>query len=260
MIVEWSSGIPDAHMAEDLLTEVGQIVRRHPWWRSRARLAIKLLRALGVSSTSSVLDAGCGWGVTLTALEAAGYRTTGLDISRGVLDLLDTPQRSLVEADLSRPVATEFRGTFDAVLALDVIEHVDDDREVVTNLGTLVKPGGWVIVSVPALPSLFSEFDRVQGHRRRHTVESLRSAFAGSGLDVVQTFWWGAWMVPLLRLQRLSLWKDRQLSPLETYRRFLRIPPWPGVLAMNMAFQVDERLALRGLNPTGTSLFAVARR
>jgi 2-polyprenyl-3-methyl-5-hydroxy-6-metoxy-1,4-benzoquinol methylase len=260
MIVEWSSGAPSEHMAEELLTEVGQLVRLHPWWQARARLAIRLLTAHNIEPPARVLDAGCGWGVTLSALEEGGYRTTGLDVSRGVLNSLDGANRELIEADLSRPFPPNACATFDAVLALDVIEHVDDDRGVVTGLGKLVKPGGSVIVSVPALPSLFSEFDRVQGHRRRYTVQSLTSAFSGTGLTISKTFWWGAWMVPVLRLQRLNLWKDRELSPLETYRQFLRVPPAPGTWAMKMAFRLDERLALLGINRTGTSLFAVARR
>ena len=66
------------------------------------------------------------------------------------------------------------------MLALDVIEHIDDDRAAVARLGSLARPGGIVIVSVPALPELFTEFDRIQGHRRRYLPETLRAAFAAA--------------------------------------------------------------------------------
>src|SRR5262245_14880069 len=57
-------------------------------------------RALeAVRSPARVLDTGCGWGVTLDALEAAGYRTSGLDVSRRALERLDRPNRRLIEAD-----------------------------------------------------------------------------------------------------------------------------------------------------------------
>jgi 2-polyprenyl-3-methyl-5-hydroxy-6-metoxy-1,4-benzoquinol methylase len=260
MITQWSHGAADANMAEELLTEVGHLVRRHPWWQARARRAARLLRTYDCQPPARVLDAGCGWGVTLTALEQSGYLATGLDISRRALMSLETPSRRLVEADLSTAPPESEWGSFDAVLALDVIEHVDDDRGVVANLAKLVPSGGHIIISVPALPDLYSEFDSVQGHRRRYTTATLRRAFEGTGLTLLTTFWWGAWMVPVLRLQRRRPVRLRGLSTLETYREYLRLPRWPATMALALAFRVDERLALNHLNPIGTSLFAVARR
>ena len=127
MIERWSEGAADDNMAEDILVELGEVVRRHPWWRARTRLTLRLLRDLDVAPPARVLDAGCGWGTTLEALEARGYQAVGMDISRRILERLDRPGRALVEADLSGPLkaAEPYR----AVLALDVIEHLDDDRE-----------------------------------------------------------------------------------------------------------------------------------
>lgn len=78
---------------------------------------------------------------------------------------------------------------FDALLALDVIEHLDDDRGAVMRMASLLKPGGLAIISVPALPELFSDFDEVQGHRRRYVPETLRAAFQDTGLTVREIFW-----------------------------------------------------------------------
>ena len=66
------------------------------------------------------------------------------------------------------------------MLALDVIEHIDDDRDAVSKLGQLARPGGVVIVSVPALPEFFTEFDEIQGHRRRYLPETLQATFPDS--------------------------------------------------------------------------------
>ena len=67
--------------------------------------------------------------MTLEALEERGYRASGLDVSRQALERLDRPDRPLIEADLTRPFdpAAVAHAAFDAVLALDVIEHLDDD-------------------------------------------------------------------------------------------------------------------------------------
>ena len=179
MITTWSEGVAGANMDEAILVELAHMVRAHPWWRARARLTLALLHQLGVRSPARVLDAGCGWGTTLEALEHRGYRAAGMDISRRSLERLDRPGRELYVADLTRDLTGNANG-FEAVLALDVIEHIDDDRAAVTRLGRLVRPGGVVILSVPALPQFFSEFDEVQGHRRRYLPETLRAAFSGT--------------------------------------------------------------------------------
>jgi len=146
------------------------------------------------------------------------------------------------------------------VLALDVIEHLDDDRAALARLAAMARPGGVVVVSVPALPGLFTEFDAVQGHRRRYLPGTLRSAFEGSGLAVERIFWWGAWLVPMLRRQRARPRAVAGESPAEVYRRYLKLPPWPGPLILDLAFALERRRALDGRLKLGTSLFAVARK
>jgi SAM-dependent methyltransferase len=166
----------------------------------------------------------------------------------------------LIEADLTRPFGpvNVAHSAFDAVLALDVIEHVDDDQAVVTNLGRLVRPGGIFIATVPALPELYSEFDDVQGHRRRYQPERLRAAFDGSELKIEQLFWWGSWLVPLFRAR--SKRSNTKETPDEVYRRYLKLPPWPLPWVMRAAFAWEESRALSGKTTRGTSLVAVARR
>jgi 2-polyprenyl-3-methyl-5-hydroxy-6-metoxy-1,4-benzoquinol methylase len=226
VIERWSEGIADENMAEDILVDLAGIVRRHPWWRARAALTLDLLDQLGVKPPARILDVGCGWGVTLDALEKRGYRAIGMDVSRRALEQIDLQGRTLVEADLTKPI--EPRDPFhDAVLALDVIEHLDDDRAAIRRLGALVRPAGVVIVSVPALPEIFSEFDAIQGHRRRYLPDALCAAFADSGLELEQVFWWGRWLVPILRRLRSRSRAQPGESASEVYRHYLKLPPWP---------------------------------
>lgn len=264
MIARWSGAGADANanMAEAILVHLADAVDRHPWWQARTRLTLKLLDQLGLLAPARVIDVGCGWGTTLVALEEHGYATTGADISRQALDRLDRADRSLVELDLAGPWSPPHGWQpFDVVLALDVIEHIDDDAAAVARLAQLVRPGGTVIVSVPALPDLFTEFDAIQGHRRRYLPATLRAAFGQSGLILDRTFWWGGWMVPLLRRSRGG--RSRSLpgdTPAQTYARYLELPPWPGSWVFRAAFALDQRRALAGTLTAGTSLFAVARK
>jgi cyclopropane fatty-acyl-phospholipid synthase-like methyltransferase len=246
-------------MSEDILTELSEVIRSHPWWKARAKLVLAVLRRFGVNPPAVILDAGCGWGVNLNVLEQCGYKVAGLDISRQSLQRLDRPDRELIEADLTQPIP-ESAKPYDAVIALDVIEHLDNDRVAVARMAELTKPGGLVIISVPALPELYSEFDAVQGHRRRYLPETLREAFSESKLAVEHLLWWGSWMVPILKWQRNHRKRLAQGSPAQVYRQYLNLPPWPISVAFRIAFSVDKFRTLYGKPRRGTSLFAIARR
>ena len=259
MIARWSAGLADDNMAEEILVDLVALIRRHPWWRARTALTLELLGRLGVDPPARVLDAGCGWGTTLEGLERRGYRAVGADISRRAIQELDRPGRDLVEVDLTRPLPGGIE-PFEAVLALDVIEHLNDDQAALARLGELAGPGGWVVVSVPALPDLFTEFDAIQGHRRRYLPDRLRAAFEGTGLEVERVFWWGSWMVPILRRSRGEPRSRPGESAAEVYRRYLNLPPWPAPLLFRAAFALEQRRAIGGKLSVGTSLFAVARR
>lgn len=247
-------------MAEAILLDLAGLIERHPWWRARSALTLSLLRHLRIGPPARVLDAGCGWGTTFLALERAGYRVTGMDVSRRALERLARPGRDLVVADLTRPIPNGL-DVHDAVLALDVIEHIDDDREAVQGLARLVRPGGVVVVSVPARPDLFTEFDAIQGHRRRYLPGMLRAAFDGTALEVERVFWWGQWLLPMIRRQRAGAKRAHPNdSPAEIYRRYLRLPPWPASRLLDIGFRLERERAIAGKLATGTSLFAVARR
>jgi len=255
MISYWSQGPADENMPESMLVDTLARVRQHPWWSARARLALALLRAHGIHPPASILDVGCGWGVNLETLEAARYPVTGLDISRQILELIDLPDRRLIQADLNQgfPPGHEL---YSGMLLLDVIEHLDDDRGTINRLAPLAEPGAVLIVSVPSLPELFSEFDVIQGHRRRYLPDTLRAAFDGTGFVVEKIFWWGSWMVPILRRMRQ---KHTTAIP-RTFADYLHLPPWPAPLLMRALYVWEHQRALAGSLRTGSSLFAVARR
>jgi SAM-dependent methyltransferase len=259
MIETWSRGTADDCMAEEILTDLSELVWQHPWWHARADLVLALLQWMQVHPPARVLDAGCGWGVNLDYLEKKGYRPAGLDISRQALQRLDRPDRELIEADLTQELPSTLK-QFDAVIALDVIEHLDDDRTAVARFAQLTQPGGIAILSVPALPELYSEFDEVQGHRRRYLPQTLRKAFEDTDLIVEHILWWGTWLVPLLRRQRTQRRTRPGLSAAATYKKYLTLPAWPVRQLFRLAFAVDRIRTLYGKAAQGTSLFAIARR
>ncbi len=96
------------------------------------------------------------------------------EVEARVLDLSASPAGA---DDTGEPV--------DAVLAVNVLEHIDDDAEALRRMAALARPGGCVVIWVPGYMQLYGEFDRVVGHVRRYTPSTLRAAFERAGLQPV---------------------------------------------------------------------------
>ena len=254
----WSHGDADTNMDQRILVRLAERVWKHPWWRSRTTLARWILRRERVLAPARVLDAGCGWGSTFLALETDGFRITGSDISRQMLERLDAPQRQLAVCDLTKPALCD--ETFEAVLAMDVIEHIDDDVAAARQLFRFLRPGGLLLLSVPALPELYGEFDAIQGHRRRYTAGTLNSVLEAAGFGRIRLRWWGQLIYFLIRFQRAQKKGVPGESPDQVYLRYLTLPGYPVRWFMDAVFALDRWLTRLGLCRAGTSLLAVARR
>jgi SAM-dependent methyltransferase len=74
--------------------------------------------------------------------------------------------------------------TFDTILLIDVLEHVDDDRAMLGRVHSLLRPGGSLLLFVPALPWLYGSLDALVQHKRRYTREGLRTVVASANLEV----------------------------------------------------------------------------
>jgi SAM-dependent methyltransferase len=94
----------------------------------------------------------------------------------------DRPEVEVGTLDLQGEVAVGW--PVESVVAINVLEHLEDDVRALGTLRSLVVPGGNLLVLVPGYPSLYGEFDRVVGHRRRYTPAALRHAVEAAELDV----------------------------------------------------------------------------
>jgi 2-polyprenyl-3-methyl-5-hydroxy-6-metoxy-1,4-benzoquinol methylase len=155
----------------------------HWWFRWRFKLIQQVLDGLDLPANARMLDAGCGTGQMLKTLQLRGD-AVGLDISREAIAFAASRgAENLVLGTVTAPPFKE--GSFDVALALDVIEHVDDDRAMLNGLRSLVKPNGAVIITVPAFAFLWSEHDVINQHRRTQAMHRARRP-CGRSHDVLQ--------------------------------------------------------------------------
>jgi SAM-dependent methyltransferase len=141
---------------------------------------------------------------------------------------------------------TEERGEHTAAVALNVLEHIEDDVAGLRSVGGLLRPGGAVVLIVPAFPSAMSRFDRTIGHFRRYTVASLGGALTAAGL----------------RIEELRYVNPVGLLGWYVACRTLGFTPHngPTVRAYDrVVVPLARRLEQRWKPPFGQSVFAVAR-
>ena len=157
---------------------------RYWWFIARRHLITSLLETYYArDGRSCILDIGCGTGAMLDDLKPFGA-VIGADFSPEALQFCVTrgAPADLARADVRRlPFAD---ASFDVVTAMDIIEHIDDDKAASSEIFRVLKPGGRLLVTVPAFPSLWSEHDEALHHFRRYTKPRLKDLFQRVGLQV----------------------------------------------------------------------------
>lgn len=226
----------------------------HFWFRTRRRILRALLERAGIRPGGRILDVGCGAGTNAPVLAPFG-RVYALDREPVALaSVHDRPYAGRVRAAAER---LPFRsGAFDAVVALDLLEHLDDDRAGARELARVLAPGGLLCVFVPAFRSLWGYNDDLSEHRRRYRRRELEGVIASAGLDVeLASYINVALSAPLLVTRRLTAW----LGLRSRYEHQLK----PGRLdaVLGALFGAEVPLLERGVTfPVGVSIACVARR
>jgi SAM-dependent methyltransferase len=126
-----------------------------------------------------VLDFGAGTGQFAFAVRAAGHQVHCLEPDLGLAARLREGGFAVLQSLESAP-----DGAFDYIYAINVLEHIEDDRDTLANLRKKLVSGGRLLIYAPAFPALYTAMDRRVGHHRRYTKATLRSALEGAGFAI----------------------------------------------------------------------------
>lgn len=232
--------------------QMAELDQRHWWYRARREVIAALIRRLAPPPADGrILEVGCGTGHNLAMLGRFG----AVDAVE-----LDEQARVLAEQRLGRPVHNaplpELAGiadaAYDLIGAFDVIEHIDDDDAALATIAAKLKPGGKLVMTVPAHPWMWSAHDVVNHHKRRYSKRALRRLVEGSPLRLEAIGYFNSLLFPVAIAERTaSKLRGKQDSD-------LTLPPKPLNLALERTFAAERHVIGRLPLPPGLSLFAVA--
>ncbi|MCI0719272.1 MAG: class I SAM-dependent methyltransferase [Acidobacteria bacterium] len=240
---------------------------RHFWFCARNRVIAALVRQIvgSLEPGYRVLEVGCGAGGALSVLERECTRgkVVGVDLfAEGLRHARQRTGCSVVQADVDN---LPFAAPFDIIGLFDVLEHQQDDIGILHKLRGQLAPGGILLLTVPAHPSLWSYWDEANHHCRRYQLSDLEDKLktAGYAVDYLTQFMASLYLVMLLS-RRLRTWfRGRAAhagarSQHVAAQEFRVVPVVNGLMELLLSLELP-RIRCRRRLPIGTSLLAIAR-
>jgi len=224
----------------------------HWWYRARRDILADYLTRYGkLPGEARILEIGCGTGHNLPML--AGF---------GTVDAIeiDPAAREIASERLGKPVGAAplpelpgiERGAYDLIAVLDVVEHIEDDVAALAAMKSCLKPGGKILIAVPAHQWMWSAHDVVNHHHRRYSKGTLVSAIEKAGLRPRKLTYFNSLLFPLAAAARiagrLTGRDDSDDSP----------PPVPLNKAFEAIFRLERHLVGRAPMTPGVSIVTLA--
>ena len=241
-------------MERAVFDRMAELDQDHWWFLARRRILKRLIeRVVRPPRKAKILEIGCGTGHNLAMLKSFGsLEASELDRCARAVANKRLPGR-VKNAKL--PDLTKFkRNGYDLIALLDVLEHVPDDLASLRSIHMRLKPGGALLLTVPANPWMWSAHDAAHHHFRRYTRKQLEELFLRSGLEVQLLSYFNMLLFPLVAAARVAGKITRKQSADD------KLPSAPINSMLNSVFGLEAALIGRLPMPFGVSLVAVVRR
>lgn len=230
------------------------------WWYRALRCWLEHVVRRYVSNDGWVLDAGCGTGATLALLQSLNYKSLGFDLSLSGLQFAcnrDHMFNKLCCASVTNlPYSSN---SFTGIICADVLYLLHDDDEVnaLREFKRVLRPGGALILNLPAYEWLRGEHDQAVSTQRRYTAKSLRQKLRAAGFEPLRLEYRYMMFLPALALVRRVLRSGKQDAAKASSDLTLNF----GLLNSMLTYitHTEERFGRFIIRPFGTSVCAVAK-
>lgn len=225
----------------------------HWWFAARRRILAAEIARLPLPKPAQILEAGCGPGGNLEMLKAFG-EVAALEPDSESRAYAAERFGVEVKSGLLPDEAPDFGKAFDLVAAFDMIEHVPDDAGTVARLAQYLKPGGFMVTTVPAYAWMWSDHDAAHHHQRRYALSAYRRLFEAAGLRVRRASHFNTLLFPPIAAVRLA----KNAAGLRGGDEGM--PPKPLNAVLETVFGLERTLLSAVDLPFGVSILLVAER
>lgn len=242
-------------MQEDEYRKLAQVEDSHWFFKAmHSHLLRELTRAALPGRILNVLDAGCGTGglIRRLSLKRPEWTYEGVDISPVACSCAqERTGAKIAEASLEKlPFGDE---SYEAVTSADVLCQVEDPAKAVSELFRILRPGGFVVLNLPAHPWLYSYHDKHCGNLRRYSRRDIRQLLSEAGFRGIQVSSWNCLAFPALVIRRKFM-KPRPTTDVEIPSQFTQYT-MSFLMALEL-FWIDSGFRL----PFGSSYLVIARK
>jgi ubiquinone/menaquinone biosynthesis C-methylase UbiE len=242
-----------------------RIEDRHFWFRARQAIVSALTEQIILSFQPGylVMEIGCGTGNLLKTMENTCLKGNVFGLDLFWEGLAFAQERTTAGLTQARAESMPFsREQFNLVGIFDVLEHLKNDESILRTIQEMLKPGGKLLLTVPAHGDLWSSFDMVSYHQRRYTTSELTEKLISNGFSIDYLSECMQVLYPLAKLRRkvpilLESVKEKNLSQKRVDQE-LAIMPVLNEIAFQILKMELKQIKQRKQIARGTSIIAIA--
>lgn len=181
-------------MNKEVYEELKKIQNIHWWFVAKREIVLDMFEHFcQLKPLPKILDVGCGMGLMLESLQEYG-EVYGVDASYDAVEYCQNKWgKNIIQGTLPGNISFE-KGSFDVVVALDVLEHIDDDKAALHECYELLNKDGVMLITVPALNCLWGYNDVAVQHKRRYNKQDLISKCKQEGFKIEKCSYYNFWL------------------------------------------------------------------
>lgn len=229
-----------------------QLEEEHWWFVARRNILKGVLSTLQLPQLCEILEVGCGTGGNISFLRKFG-NVICVESDESAAELARERALAPILPGRLPNEMPAFDRQFDLIVLFDVIEHIDEDDESLRVLSRLLKPGGRIVLTVPAFSFLWSQHDEENHHKRRYHRNNLSALATLNGLSLDYISYFNFWLFPLVASIRMI----RKVIPYRESWQDMKLPAAVPNRILKSIFNSERHFVGKRYLPFGMSLVAV---